>query len=89
MLTKREQGLPGYDKSFLKDPIGLMDAELELASEDLIYLLKRPKIKNYKKYLKETIKRIEKAIEKKWQISCAIENAKLKIARKLLKEKNG
>lgn len=89
MLTKKESRGPSYDRSFLRDPEGLIQAGFELAAEDLIYFLKHPKMKDQKKLVKDAIKRIEKHIAQLNDISMAVSNVKLKIARRILKEKSG
>lgn len=89
MLTKKEVRGPSYNRTFLRDPEGLTYAGLELAAEDLIYFIRHPKMKNQKKLMRDSIKRVEKHIGELNDISMAISNAKLKIARKILREKNG
>lgn len=89
MLTKRELKLPMFDREFLREPKGLIYAGLELAAEDLIYFIRHPKMKDQKKLIKDAIERVEDFIGQTQELECAIEKAKLKVARKILREKNG
>lgn len=87
MLTKKEQKLPMYDREFLKEPRLQLEANLELAVEDLDYCCRTFKGKKFVKFVKETSDRAIVILRQIQTLDTEMRKTELRQARLFLKWK--